>query len=262
MSPASASHTPRCRRRRRGRRAPAPPRAADPTAARAAPARSPAFGRRGLVEEPFQDGVHQRSARRRRARRLGQPVDHPEPVEQRAGQEVAGPRGRQRPPGADPERRRPPVSFRRLRLPARPRAMRSGRVSRPPALAERRPRKCGHWRSAAPTFSMLAGAARNACHAAADAGMPPAQQRTHRLRDKPQPARAGSPAGATGPGQRPAPAAGGATRGMASSSRGRSASRYTSRRTGSGRRRCGLVRQQPGPESRRPACATRWPPRS
>ena len=40
--------------------------------------------------------MHQRAARRRRGRRLGDPVDHPEPVEQRARHEVGGARRRQR----------------------------------------------------------------------------------------------------------------------------------------------------------------------
>jgi hypothetical protein len=49
--------------------------------------------RGGLVEQPLEDRVHQRPSRGGGTRRLGQPVDHPEPVEQRAGQEVTGARG-------------------------------------------------------------------------------------------------------------------------------------------------------------------------
>ena len=48
------------------------------------------------VEQALQDGVHQRAAGGGRGRLLRQPVDRPEAVEQRAGHEVAGPRGRQR----------------------------------------------------------------------------------------------------------------------------------------------------------------------
>ena len=57
------------------------------------PARRPF--RRGPAEHLLQHGVHQRAAHRGRTRRLGQPVHGPEPVEQRAGLEVARPRRRQ-----------------------------------------------------------------------------------------------------------------------------------------------------------------------
>ena len=51
---------------------------------------------RGQVEQPLQDGVHHGASGGRSARRLGQPVDHPEAVEQRAGHEVRRPGRRQR----------------------------------------------------------------------------------------------------------------------------------------------------------------------
>ena len=72
-------------------------RAAAPTRARTiacARAGDP-LGRR-QVEQPLQHGVDHRAAGGRGAGPLGQPVDDPEAVEQRAGHEVAGPRRRQR----------------------------------------------------------------------------------------------------------------------------------------------------------------------
>ncbi len=48
------------------------------------------------VIEGLEHGMHQRPADRGGARRLGQPVEHPEAVQQRAGLEVQGARGRQR----------------------------------------------------------------------------------------------------------------------------------------------------------------------
>ena len=48
------------------------------------------------VEEPLERGVHDRAPDGGGAGPLGQLVDDPEPVEQRAGHEVAGPRRRQR----------------------------------------------------------------------------------------------------------------------------------------------------------------------
>ena len=50
-----------------------------------------------LVEQALEHGMHERPAGCRRARRLRQPVDDPEPVQQRAGQEVRRPRRRQAP---------------------------------------------------------------------------------------------------------------------------------------------------------------------
>ena len=49
--------------------------------------------RRGEVEEPLEDGMDERSPGGGSARRLGEPVHHPEPVEHRALQEVGRPRG-------------------------------------------------------------------------------------------------------------------------------------------------------------------------
>ena len=56
--------------------------------------RGPLRGR--MVEQPLEHRVHQRAPGRGRAWRLGQPVDHPVPVQQRAGHEVPGPGRRQR----------------------------------------------------------------------------------------------------------------------------------------------------------------------
>ncbi len=50
-----------------------------------------------VVEQPLEDAVDERAPRRDRARRLRQPVDHAQPVEQRAGHEIAGARGRECP---------------------------------------------------------------------------------------------------------------------------------------------------------------------
>ena len=93
--------------------------------------RGPLGGRQ--VEQPLQHRVHQRAAGRRRAGRLGQPVDHPEPVEQRAGHEVgrAG-RGQRRPAAA----RRLVRSRRLLRLAPSPTAAGDRRrTTLPPARA-------------------------------------------------------------------------------------------------------------------------------
>ena len=53
--------------------------------------------RRRLVEQVLENGVHERPAYRGRAGWLGQPVDDAEPVEEGAGEEVAGPGRGQRP---------------------------------------------------------------------------------------------------------------------------------------------------------------------
>ncbi len=60
----------------------------------------------GEVEQPLEDGVHERPPRGGRARRLRQPVDDAEPVEQRALHEVGGAARGQGRGDRDPARRR------------------------------------------------------------------------------------------------------------------------------------------------------------
>ena len=83
---------PRPAPRRTSRPAPARPRAAPPRRAAACrAARSGVRSAAGQVEEVLEHLVHHRAAHRVGRGRLGQLVDGAEAVEQRAGQEVAGP---------------------------------------------------------------------------------------------------------------------------------------------------------------------------